>query len=101
MKRNRRLLIFGIVIGSLLTLAPVLGVAGTVFGMTKAFSTLGQSGIADPRALAASIGTALVYTAVGLVLLVVGLVVLITSLVLFVRLPKEAPPPLPGRAEGE
>ena len=87
--------------GSLLTLAPVLGVAGTVFGMTKAFSALGQSGIADPRALAASIGTVLAYTAAGLVLLLVGLVVLLTSLVLLLRLPKAVPPPLPGTAEGE
>ncbi|MBC8040435.1 MAG: MotA/TolQ/ExbB proton channel family protein [Opitutaceae bacterium] len=46
---------------------PMIGLTGTVFGMIKAFDTLGASGVGDPSKLSAAIGTVLVATAGGLV----------------------------------
>lgn len=95
MKRKRRLLIVGMVVGGLLTLAPVLGLAGTVLGMTRAFNTLGSSGTGDPQALSQDISVVLVSTATGVILLPVGIVLFTTSLVFFLRQRRSCPPPLP------
>ena len=97
MKAKRRLLIAGIVIGSIFTLAPIAGFLGTVFGMTRAFSVLGSSGIADPKALSDSVGTTLAFTATGLFLFPVGILVLTVSLVLLSRLRASNSPSLPGQ----
>ena len=51
---------------------PMLGLTGTVLGMIKAFSTLGESGIGDPSKLAGAIGEVLVATATGLFVAVPG-----------------------------
>lgn len=51
---------------------PMLGLTGTVLGMIKAFSTLGESGIGDPSKLAGAIGEVLVATAAGLFVAVPG-----------------------------
>lgn len=48
-------------------IAPMIGLAGTVFGMIEAFATLGQAGAADPSRLSAAIGEVLYATAGGLV----------------------------------
>lgn len=95
MKAKRRILIAGIVAGSLLMLSPLFGLLGTMFGMTRAFSTLGSSGVADPQALSASIGTTLMSTTVGLLLFPIGVAVLTLSIVFFIRLRRSTPPPLP------
>ena len=95
MKAKRRLLIAGIVMGALLTLAPVFGLLGTVFGMMRAFDTLGNQGVADPQALSASIGDTLISTVAVLFLRPVGIVLLTLSLVCFFRLRRPIPPPLP------
>jgi biopolymer transport protein ExbB len=47
--------------------APMIGLTGTVIGMIKAFTELGQSGISNPGKLAEHIGEVLVATAAGLV----------------------------------
>ena len=47
-------------------ISPMIGLLGTVIGMMGAFSVLGSSGVADPRALAMSIGEVLMATASGL-----------------------------------
>ena len=57
--RNSYLSVIGVV-------SPMIGLLGTVIGMIGAFSVLGQSGIADPRAWAAKIGEVLFATASGL-----------------------------------
>jgi len=57
--RNSYLSVIGVI-------APMIGLLGTVIGMMNAFATLGSSGIADPRALAKSIGEVLLATASGL-----------------------------------
>lgn len=95
MKAQRRLLIAGIVVSSLLTLSPLVGLLGTFLGMTRAFRTLEATGVADPQVLSSDIGSALVSTAAGLLLLPVGLVGLTLSLFLFYRLRASTPPPLP------
>jgi biopolymer transport protein ExbB/TolQ len=79
MNRKRNLLKAGIIIGALLTAAPVLGVLGTLFGMTRAFTALGSSGVSDPQALSEGIGTSLVSTAVGFALCPVGVVIFTLS----------------------
>jgi biopolymer transport protein ExbB len=48
-------------------IAPMIGLAGTVFGMINAFASLGQAGAADPSRLSAAIGEVLYATAGGLV----------------------------------
>ncbi len=47
--------------------SPMVGLTGTVWGMIKAFHTLGQNGITDPSKLAGNIGEVLVATASGLI----------------------------------
>jgi len=100
MKTKRRILIAGIGVGSLLTLSPVFGLLGTVFGMTRAFRTLGSSGIADPQTLSASIGTTLISTAVGLFLCPLGIVLLSVCIIFLIRLRASTPPPLPPQPKG-
>jgi biopolymer transport protein ExbB/TolQ len=95
MKRKRMLLIVGMVVGGLLTLAPVLGFAGTVLGMMRAFNTLGSSGAGDPKALSQDISVVLVSTATGVILLPVGIALFTTSLIFFLRQRRNAPPPPP------
>jgi biopolymer transport protein ExbB len=63
--RNYYLNLIGVV-------TPMLGLTGTVLGMIKAFSTLGESGIGDPSRLAGAIGEVLVATATGLFVAVPG-----------------------------
>lgn len=48
-------------------IAPMIGLAGTVFGMIDAFAVMGQAGAADPSKLSAAIGKVLYATAGGLV----------------------------------
>ncbi len=57
--RNSYLSVIGVV-------SPMLGLLGTVIGMIGAFSTLGDYGISDPRALSTSIAEVLFATAGGL-----------------------------------
>lgn len=47
-------------------IAPMIGLAGTVFGMISAFDAMGQAGTADPSKLSAAIGAVLYATAGGL-----------------------------------
>jgi len=49
------------------TIAPMLGLLGTVSGMIKAFQKIGIQGMGEPQALAGNIGEALVTTAFGLI----------------------------------
>lgn len=50
--------------------APMIGLTGTVYGMIKAFHTLGENGISNPSQLAANIGEVLVATMSGLIVAV-------------------------------
>jgi len=50
------------------TVAPMVGLLGTVSGMIGAFSKIGSGGMGKPEELAGSIGEALITTATGLVI---------------------------------
>lgn len=51
---------------TMITVAPLLGIFGTVIGIIDSFEILGSSGIEDPRAVTAGIAQALITTAAGL-----------------------------------
>jgi biopolymer transport protein ExbB len=62
------------VLDTIITLAPLLGILGTVVGIILAFDFLGSRGIADPRAVTSGIAQALITTAAGLAVALVTLV---------------------------
>ncbi len=63
LKRMRR---FMTVLDTMITVAPLLGIFGTVLGIIASFNLLGSSGIEDPKAVTAGIAQALITTATGL-----------------------------------
>lgn len=97
MRPKQKLALTGVLLGSLMCLAPFAGVFATALGMTRAFAVLGSSGIADSQALAAGVGNALFATVIGLVVGIVGFLLLVVSIVGLVvtHAPVPAPPPLP------
>ena len=62
-KRMRR---FMNVLDTMITVAPLLGIFGTVLGIITSFELLGSSGIEHPQAVTAGIAQALITTATGL-----------------------------------
>ncbi len=62
-KRMRR---FMGVLDTMITVAPLLGIFGTVLGIISSFHLLGVSGIEHPEAVTAGIAQALITTAAGL-----------------------------------
>ena len=65
------------VLDTAVTLGPLLGLLGTIFGMVKTFNVLGSEGMgAGAGAVTGGIGEALVATGVGLFIAIVGLIFL-------------------------
>lgn len=62
------------VLDTIITMAPFLGILGTVMGIIDSFDMLGVSGIEDPRAVTGGIAQALVTTAAGLAVALVTLI---------------------------
>lgn len=62
----RRMQRFMGVLDTMITVAPLLGIFGTVIGIINSFEMLGSAGIADPKAVTAGISQALITTATGL-----------------------------------
>jgi biopolymer transport protein ExbB len=62
-KRMRR---FMGVLDTMITVAPLLGILGTVLGIIRSFEVIGASGIDHPEAVTAGIAQALITTAAGL-----------------------------------
>lgn len=62
-KRMRRHLV---VLDTMITVAPLLGIFGTVLGIITSFEILGSTGIEHPQAVTAGIAQALITTASGL-----------------------------------
>lgn len=62
-KRMRRLMP---VLDTMITVAPLLGIFGTVIGIISSFEMLGTAGIEHPQAVTAGIAQALITTAAGL-----------------------------------
>ena len=54
------------VLDTMITVAPLLGIFGTVIGIITSFEILGASGIEHPQAVTAGIAQALITTASGL-----------------------------------
>ena len=54
------------VMDTMITVAPLLGIFGTVIGIIASFEALGSAGIAEPQAVTAGIAQALITTATGL-----------------------------------
>jgi biopolymer transport protein ExbB len=53
-------------LGTIASVAPLLGLLGTVFGMIDVFSVIMNAGVGDPGVLAGGISEALITTAAGL-----------------------------------
>jgi biopolymer transport protein ExbB len=62
----RRMRRFMGVIDTMITVAPLLGIFGTVLGIITSFEMLGTAGIQDPKAVTAGVAQALITTAAGL-----------------------------------
>jgi biopolymer transport protein ExbB len=54
------------ILDTIITMAPLLGILGTVTGIIVSFDFLGQAGIEDPKAVTGGIAQALITTAAGL-----------------------------------
>ncbi|MBW2345389.1 MAG: MotA/TolQ/ExbB proton channel family protein, partial [Deltaproteobacteria bacterium] len=54
------------VLDTMITVAPLLGIFGTVIGIITSFEVLGSAGIEHPEAVTAGIAQALITTATGL-----------------------------------
>ena len=77
MKENgKQLAIWGIV----LQFGFLIGLAGTVIGMLRAFAELAQENAAQPEALASDISLALYTTAGGMVVSLIGGILLLVAL---------------------
>lgn len=54
------------VLDTMITVAPLLGIFGTVLGIISSFEMLGASGVEQPQAVTAGVAQALITTATGL-----------------------------------
>jgi biopolymer transport protein ExbB len=62
------------VLDTIITLAPLLGILGTVMGIIESFDMLGRAGIQNPTAVSGGIAQALITTAAGLIVAIVSLI---------------------------
>lgn len=65
----------------LILIPPLIGFAMTLFGMVRAFNTLGETGKADPQALAGDISSALMSQLVVIPVCIAGIAGWIVSLI--------------------
>lgn len=61
-------------LGTIASIAPLLGLLGTVLGMIEVFSGIMVNGVGDPNALAGGISVALITTAAGLTVAIPSLI---------------------------
>lgn len=62
------------VLDTMITVAPLLGIFGTVLGIIASFQILGSSGIADPKLVTSGIAQALITTAAGLGIAIIAVI---------------------------
>lgn len=60
------------VLDTMITVAPLLGILGTVLGIIDSFEVMGTSGIEHPRAVTGGIAQALITTASGLAIAILS-----------------------------
>lgn len=65
-EETKRMRQYMAVLDTMITVAPLLGIFGTVIGIIISFDLLGTSGIEHPKAVTAGIAQALITTAAGL-----------------------------------
>jgi biopolymer transport protein ExbB len=63
-----------VVLDTIITLAPLLGLLGTVTGMIGSFGVMAESGINQPHAITGGVAEALIATAAGLLVAIASLV---------------------------
>lgn len=68
----RRMRRFMGVMDTMITVAPLLGIFGTVLGIITSFEMLGTAGIQDPKAVTAGVAQALITTAAGLAIAILS-----------------------------
>jgi biopolymer transport protein ExbB len=59
---------------TIITIAPLMGLLGTIIGMMGSFKVLTQSGVDDPYSITGGIAEALIATATGLVIALIGVI---------------------------
>jgi biopolymer transport protein ExbB len=64
------------IIDTSVTMAPLLGLLGTILGMIESFNVLGRAGTDNPGAVMSGVAYALIATALGLLIAIVNLVFL-------------------------
>jgi biopolymer transport protein ExbB len=62
------------ILDTIITLAPLLGLLGTVIGMIGSFDIMSASGIGQPHAVTGGVAEALIATATGLLIAILTLV---------------------------
>ncbi len=62
------------ILDTMITVAPLLGILGTVLGIISSFKMLGSAGISDPKLVTSGIAQALITTATGLIISVVAVI---------------------------
>ncbi len=61
------------VLETIVTVAPLLGLLGTIDGMMDSFKLIGSAGLVDPAGITGGVAQALIATAVGLVIAIIAL----------------------------
>ncbi len=62
------------ILDTMITVAPLLGILGTVLGIISSFKMLGSAGISDPKLVTSGIAQALITTATGLIISVIAVI---------------------------
>ena len=62
-----------VVLETVISMAPLLGIYGTITGIIRAFGFLSATGVPDPRLVAAGIAEALITTAAGLTIAIAAI----------------------------
>jgi len=62
------------VLDTVVTLAPLLGLLGTIIGMVQSFQIMATSGIGQPHAVTGGVAEALIATATGLLVAIMALI---------------------------